>query len=233
MATFIDRATLHPKGWNEGVVLPYDLRVSEVKAAIDDIYDFLYNVNKFLVERGWDRLEETLSAATFSGVMSELVVEGVSKRSTTIIKNQYHNGRPDLVPRGMYEKDGCLRGDDGIEVKASRWSNGWQGHNIEDGWIMIFQYFIDRDVQPFENRSPTRIDRLMCAKLVESDWSFSGRKEGSRRTPTASIKRSGVEKLAANALYCDPTYVPRPTPKRKAIQVVVSETEEESPPAPS
>ncbi len=165
MATFIDRATLHPKGWNEGVDLPYDLRVSEVKAAIDDIYDFLYNVNKFLIERGWDRLEETLSAATFSGVMSELVVEGVSKRSTTIIKNQYHNGRPDLVPRGMYESDGCHRGDDGIEVKASRWSNGWQGHNIEDGWIMIFQYYIDRDVQPLENRSPTRIDRLMCATL--------------------------------------------------------------------
>jgi hypothetical protein len=120
VAVYIDRATLHPKGWNEKVNLPYGLRPSEIKAAIDDIYDFLHNVNRFLIERGWDRLEETLSAATFSGVMSELVVEGVSKRSATIIKNQCHNGRPDLIPRGMYGDDGCLRGADGIEVKASR-----------------------------------------------------------------------------------------------------------------
>jgi hypothetical protein len=232
MASFIDRATLHPKGWNETVRLPYDLRASEIKAAIDDIYDFLYNVNRFLIERGWDRLEETLSAATFSGVLSELVVEGVSKRSSTIIKNQYHNGRPDLVPRNMYEGDGCHRGAEGIEVKASRWSNGWQGHNVEDGWIMICQYYIDRDTRPTENRSPTRIDRVMCAQLSEDDWSFSGRREGSRRTPTASIRRSGVLKLEANAVYLDPTYEPRPTPRRKT-QVVITETEPESPPPPS
>lgn len=229
MPHFIERATLHPKGFNEGVALPYGLRAAEIKAAIDDIYDFLYNVNRFLVERGWDRLEETLSAATFSGVMSELVVEGASKRSATIIKNQHHNGRPDLVPRGYYPEDGCLRGVEGIEVKASRWSNGWQGHNVEDGWILICQYFIDRDAQPIANRVPTRIDRVLCAQLEESDWSFSGRKEGSRRTPTAAIKRSGVEKLEANAIYLDPTYVPRPAAKRKATQVAPTETEEGSP----
>jgi hypothetical protein len=229
MPAYVERATLHPKGFSETVQLPYGFRASEVKAAIDDIYDFLYNVNRFLTERGWDRLEETLSAATFSGVMSELVVEGVSKRSATIIKNQYHNGRPDLVPRGMYEADACLRGDDGIEVKASRWSNGWQGHNAEEGWIMICQYYIDRDTTPIESRTATKIDRIMCAQLEESDWSFSGRKEGSRRTPTASIKRSGVLKLAANAVYLDPTYVPRPTPKRKATAAPLTEREAGSP----
>lgn len=177
MASFIDRATLHPRGWNDHVRLPYGLRASEIKAAIDDIYDLLYNVNRFLVERGWDRLEETLSAATFSGVISELVVEGVSRRSATVIKNQFHNGRPDLVPREMYEDDACHRGSEGIEVKASRWSNGWQGHNIEDGWIMICQYFIDRETHPVEGRSPSRVDRVLCAQLSESDWSFSGRGE--------------------------------------------------------
>ncbi len=199
MASYIERATLHPRGWNEQVILPYGLRGSEIKAAIDDIYDFVHNINRFLVERGWDRLEETLSAATFSGVMSELVVEGVSKRSATIIKNQYHNGRPDLIPRGMYPEERCHRGGDGIEVKASRWSNGWQGH-----------------------------DRIMCAVLTEDDWSFSGRGATSRRTPTASIKRAGVANLEANAIYLDPTYVARPTPRKKT-QVVITETEPESP----
>lgn len=214
MPRFTERATLHPRGFNADVVLPYGLRVSEVKAALDDIYDFLYNVNQFLTERGWDRLEETLSAATFSGVISELVVEGASKRSTTVIKNRAHNGRPDLLPRGFYPGDGSARGAEGIEVKASRWSNGWQGHNVENGWIMICQYNVDIDTMPVENRAPMRIDRILCAQLSEDDWSFSGRREGSRRTPTASIKKSGVAKLAANAVYLDPTYVPRPRPRR-------------------
>jgi hypothetical protein len=215
MPSYVDRATLHPKGFHDSAALPYGLRVSEVKAAIDDIYDFLYNVNRFLVEKGWDRLEETLAAATFSGVISELVVEGVSKRSATVIKNQFHNGRPDVVPRSHYQGDGVHRGSEGIEVKASRWSNGWQGHNVEDGWLMICQYFVDVGVDDPEKRQPTRIDRVLCAQLEEADWSFSGRREGSRRTPTAAIKRSGVAKLEANPVYLDPTYAPRPKPKKK------------------
>jgi len=93
---------------------------------------------------------------------------------------------------------------------------------------MICQYFIDRDTEPVEIRSPTRIDSIMCAQLTEDDWNFSGRGATSRRTPTASIKRSGVEQLAANAIYLDPTYVPRPTPRKKT-QVVITETEPESP----
>lgn len=227
MAQYIERPTLHPRGFNEGADLPYGLRVAEVKAALDDIYDFLHNVNRFLVERGWDRLEEMLSAATFSGVMSELVVEGLSKRSATVIKNQYHNGRPDLVPRGIYDRNGCLHGEEGIEVKASRWSSGWQGHNVETGWIMICQYWIDVEADPVETRGPTRIDRILCAQLAEADWSFAGRKEGSRRTPTASIKKTGVAKLASNLVYLDPTYVPRRPARRKAVEVVISEITEE------
>jgi hypothetical protein len=42
---------------------------------------------------------------------------------------------------------------------------------------------------------------ILCAKLTKSDWSFSGRKGASRRTPTASITATGVEKLRSNFLY--------------------------------
>ncbi len=120
MPRFTDRPNLHPKGFNHSLKLPYGLRVAEVRAAIEDIYDFLHNVNRFLTERGWDRLEETLLAATFSGVLSEMVVQSTSKQSASVIKNQHHNGRPDLLPRGRYSNDAVLRGDEGVEVKASR-----------------------------------------------------------------------------------------------------------------
>lgn len=207
---YLDRPTLHPKGFNEEAALPYGLRVGEVKAALDDVYDFFYNVNRLLVEKGWDRLEETLMAASFSGMLSEMVVQGISKRSSAIIKNQWHNGRPDLVPRGTYEADGILHGDHGIEVKASRFSSGWQGHNVESGWILIAQFAIRQD-------APTIIDRVLVAALDEDDWSFSGRSATSRRTPTAGIKRSGVRKLEANPVYLDPNYTPRPAPRRRVV----------------
>jgi hypothetical protein len=209
MSRFIDRPNLHPRGFDHDIRLPYGLRVAEVRAAIEDIYDFLHNVNRFLTEKGWDRLEETLMAATFSGMISELVVQSLSKQSASLISNQYHNGRPDLLPRSHYPNDAALRGEEGIEVKASRHSSGWQGHNVESGWIMIFQYQLDIETQPMEQRDPTTFVRVLLAQLKETDWSFSGRGEGSRRTITASILRSGMEKLLATPLYLDPTYEPR------------------------
>lgn len=133
--------------------------MAEVKAALDDVYDFFYNVNKFLVEKGWDRLEETLSAASLSGMLSEMVVQGISKRSATMTKNRRHNGRPDLVPTGHYENEAVLHGDEGIEVKASRYGSGWQGHNVELGWIMIVQYWN----QPGR---PAVIDRVLAALRI-------------------------------------------------------------------
>ena len=186
--------------------LPYDLRVAEVRAAMDDMYDFLYNVNSFLTGRGYDRFEEMLAGAAYSGVMSELVVQSLSKQSATLVANQWHNGRPDLIPIGAYGEEGVLRGEDGVEVKASRYESGWQGHNVENGFIMIFQYRIDAETDPVERREPTKFERVLCAYLDETDWSFSGRREGSRRTATASIRKSGTEKLAANPVYLDPGY---------------------------
>lgn len=41
----------------------------------------------------------------------------------------------------------------------------------------------------------------LCAKIDQADWSFSGRTGTSRRTPTASITATGVEKLRNNFLY--------------------------------
>jgi hypothetical protein len=208
MPRFTERPNLHPQGFNPSVRLPYGLRAAEVRAAIEDVYDFLYNVNRFLTEKGWHRLEETLLAATFSGVVSEMAVQSLSKQSATLVKNQYHNGRPDLLPRGRYPNDAVLRGEEGVEVKASRNKGGWQGHNIESGWIMVFQYQVDVETEPSEDRQPTTFVSVVVAQLQEEDWSFSGRGEASRRTITASILRSGMEKLLANPVYLDPTYAP-------------------------
>ena len=74
---------------------------------------------------------------------------------------------------------------------------------------MIFQYQVDLETHPVEQREPTKFVRVLIAQLKEEDWGFSGRRAGSRRTITASVVRSGMEKLLAHPLYLDPTYVPR------------------------
>lgn len=143
--------------------------MAEVRAALEDLYDFLSNVNTFLTGNGWDRLEETLSAATLSGVISEMVVQSLSKHSATIIKNQWHNGRPDLVRRGMYPWDAVLSGQEGVEVKASRNQSGWQGHNVESGWLMIFQYRVIQNKTSVEETEPTTFERFSlrsCLKKI-------------------------------------------------------------------
>jgi hypothetical protein len=213
MANYTDRPSLHPRGFDYGLELPYGLRVAEIRAGMEAFYDFLHASNSYLTTKGWNRLEETLFAATFSGIVSELIVESVSVQSAALIANQRHNGRPDLLPRGVYEGDSVLRGEHGIEVKASRYPSGWQGHNVENGWIMIFQYKVDTETLPVENRAPTQFVRVLCAQLEEADWSFSGRSATSRRTITASILESGYEKLTLRPIYQDPTYEP-PTRRR-------------------
>ena len=89
---------------------------------------------------------------------------------------------------------------EGFEVKSSIHAGGWQGHNPEDmlahglticGW----------QNQGDGVKLPMTFIEILCAKVEQSDWSFSGRKGWSRCTATGSITASGVEKLRRNFLY--------------------------------
>lgn len=115
--------------------------------------------------------------------------------------NRYHNGRPDLVPRARYEGDAVQQGAEGIEVKASRRRGGFQGHNPESGWLMVLRFALDDRTEPVYEREPTTVVAVMLAKLEDTDWTFAGRGPGSRRTPTASVNRSGLRKLRAGTIY--------------------------------
>jgi hypothetical protein len=141
--------------------------------------------------------------ANFSSMVGEFMAAAIPKYCKTVAKNRYHNGHPDLLPKGHYTGNSILHGSEGIELKASRRASGWQGHNPEDVWLMVFVFDADgsRDeVQGIEPR-PFRFLKVLGAKLEKSDWQFSGRSSTSRRTITASVKRSGFEKMEANWIY--------------------------------
>jgi len=225
MAREIPRPTLHPQGFKNAIELPYGLRVAEIKAAVDELYDFFYNVNGFLLGKGWERLEEMLAAAALSGLVSELFVSALAKQSSALVKNRWHNGRPDLLPVGFYENDRSLRAEEGIEVKASGRDGSWQGHNQEKGWLMLCQYGSDTASEPAGERQALKVVRILCAQLEEADWKFSGRNPGSRRTPTATISKA---KLLAGIVYVDRDVFPETEVKKRKTQAIVSDPRPES-----
>ena len=203
---FVRRPVLDPKGFYPEVVLPYGMTVDEVRGAMEDVYNFLHCVNTALVSNGLDSLEDTILGNSFSGIVSELCVLGIDRHSNVFVRNRKIGGHPDLILAGMYWGNSVLKSSEGIEVKASIHPGGWQGHNPEPVWVMIFQYKVDTVTEPKESRAPLVFAMVMAAKLEESDWSFSGRAGASRRTPTASILKSGTQKLHANPVYEDPNY---------------------------
>lgn len=206
-AQAVSRPTLYAEGFNQSATLPYGMTVAEVRATLEGVYDFLFDLNTFLVSRGYDRLEDIILGNSLSGFISELVVKGLGVNSKTMARNAKIGGHPDLIPRGRYPDDSVLRAPDGIEVKTSIQGGSWQGHNPEESWIMVVQYAVDPGLDTGNARRSIEVLKVMCALLEEADWSFSGRVGASRRTPTASILRTGTAKLHANAIYEHPQYV--------------------------
>ncbi|TVR58058.1 MAG: hypothetical protein EA420_18005 [Candidatus Competibacteraceae bacterium] len=190
---------LDPRYVNRRASLPYGLRVEEIEIAVAETYRLLYGLNDYLVGAGFLALEELLLGNSFSGIISEFLVKNIARASTTLEANLKVGGHPDLLPKGHYSTHLVLKGDEGIEVKSSVQAGGWQGHNPEDCWLMVFRY--TAGAQKDGAKLPLTFVEILCAKVEQSDWSFSGRKGSSRRTPTASITAPGVEKLRRNFLY--------------------------------
>ena len=184
---------------NRRVQLPYGLQVSEVERGVAETYRLFHGLNDFLIQGGFRPLEELLLGNSLSGIISEFLVKNVALASQAMEANMKVGGHPDLLPKGHYSSNLVLKGDEGIEVKSSIQRGGWQGHNPEDCWLMVFRYAIGQ--QDNGETVPLTFLEILCAKLVRTDWSFSGRKGASRRTPTASITSTGVEKLRSNFLY--------------------------------
>ncbi len=67
-----------------------------------------------------------LMPANFSSIVGEFMNSGIPKHCPTLVKNQYHNGHPDLLPAGMFPDDAAQHAGEGIEVKGSRYLRGWQ-----------------------------------------------------------------------------------------------------------
>lgn len=189
--------------FNNSAVLPYGCEIDHIHRAMQDFIDFLGFVNTQLNTGSIERLEVMLMPANFSSLVGEFAISAISKYCPTLAKNEFHNGHPDLVPRGMYVGNAVQYAHEGIEVKASRYMRGWQGHNPEESWLLVFVFSANRgrDAAAGRKPRPLRFEGVYGAQLEPSDWTYAGRSETSRRTITASVNAQGYAKMAANWIY--------------------------------
>ena len=113
-----------------------------------------------------------------------------------------------MIPAGVYDGNKIKLASEGVEVKGSQRVSGWQGHNAEDTWLMVFVFESNKPVDKAKGAAaikPFRFCRVVGTEVAKDDWQFSGRSATSRRTITAGIKPSGREKMYGNWIYIDPS----------------------------
>ena len=194
---------LNAKGFNQKAQIPFGLLPDHIRAAMQEFQDFLGFVNTSLQTKQIPRLESFLMPANFSSTVGEFMNAAIPKYCSTLVKNTYHNGHPDLIPVGMFQNNAVQHDTVGIEIKGSRHASGWQGHNAEDCWLMVFVFDSNtaRDTLGDIPPRPFRFVAVYGAQLTKNDWNFSGRSATSRRTITASVTRSGFDKMVSNWIY--------------------------------
>ena len=196
---------LNLKGFNPKAVIPYGCSAEVVQKAMQDFLDFLGFINIQLRSKKIERIELFVMMANFSSIVGEFMGASIPKYCRTVLRNEYHNGHPDLIPKDFYPKNSILHGEKGIEIKASRHVSGWQGHNPENCWLLVFFFESNTPRDKILNIRPIsfRFKGVLGAKLSKTDWTFSGRSATSRRTITASVNKRGYEKMQKNWIYRD------------------------------
>ena len=196
----IVRETIDTSKFNGANALPFSLRTNDFEMAMQDVYDFFFDVNTLLAGKGLKRLDDMLRPAGMSGLISDMLTASLAKHSRTLVENQYHNGHPDLIVQGRYANDSVKAGTDGVEIKTTRKTGGAvDTHGARDQWMCSFVYAVDNATQPVINRKAMKFTEVYIAKVLTGDFRRNNR--GALGTRTATLDRAGLVKLRAGWLY--------------------------------
>lgn len=194
------RNQINPEFFNAEATLPFELRLKDFDMAMQDIYDFFYDINSSLVERGLLRLDDMLRPAIMSGLLSDMLTASLAKHSRTLTVNLFHNGHPDLVVNGVYAGNKVKAGEEGVEIKTTRKSGGAvDTHGARNQWMCVFVYAVDCVTEPARDRKPMTFTELYLAKVTLKDFRKNSR--GELGTRTATLHKNGIEKLRQNWIY--------------------------------
>jgi hypothetical protein len=196
----VKRETVDTTAFNPKATLPYSLRLKDFEIAMQDVYDFFYDVNTLFENKGLPRLEDELRAAIMSGMLSDMLTASLAKHSRGLIANRYHNGHPDLIVKGKYAGDAIKSAPDGVEIKTTRKKGGAvDTHGGRDQWMCAFVYQVDDQTEPARNRAATRFSEIYLNNVTTSDFRNNAR--GALGTRTSTLGAAGMQKLRSNWIY--------------------------------
>ncbi|MDA8216514.1 MAG: hypothetical protein M0Z94_02755 [Dehalococcoidales bacterium] len=194
------RNTVDQTKFNEQAQLSYELRLMDFEMAMQDVYDFFYDVNSFLAAKGLRRLDDMLRPAIMSGVLSDMLTASLAKHSRVLTENLYFNGHPDLVVQGVYPGNAVHAGEKGVEIKTTRKAGGAvDTHGARDRWMCVFVYDVDTETEPARERRPMTITEAYLGRVTVEDFRRNPR--GELGTRTATLHCEGIKKLRENWVY--------------------------------
>lgn len=198
----IRRQEVYLERFSPAPSLPYNLRVADFQMAMQDVYDFFFDVNVHLRDRNLPRLEDMLRPANLSGTISDMLTESLAKHSRSLVPNGYHNGHPDLLVKGVYTDNKVKAGEKGVEVKSTRKPGGAvDTHGGRKQWLCVFVYQVDTTTEPAVDRSAMLFREVYLAEVTPDD--FRRNERGELGTRTATLDRDGLVKLRSNWIYYD------------------------------
>lgn len=186
--------------FNREAELPFELRLADFQMAMQDAYDFFYDVNRLLTRKGLQRLDDMLRPAIMSGFLSDMLTASLAKHSRALTENLYFNGHPDLIVQGIYPSNTIKAGSEGVEIKTTRKSGGAvDTHGAREQWMCVFVYDVDNATEPIARRSPMNFTEVYLGKVEIEDFRRNPRSELGTRT--ATLHKNGIKKIRENWIY--------------------------------
>lgn len=188
--------------FNRKAKLPFMLRLDDFGLVMRDVYDFFFDVNSHLYEKGLKRLDEMLRPAAMSGLISDMIAASMARHSRVLVENKYHNGHPDLIVNGLYRNDAVKAGKAGVEVKSTRKPGGAvDTHGAREQWMCVFVYRVDNKSEPAADRAPMKFTEVYLGHVTLEDFRKNPR--GELGTRTATLDKRGIQKLREHWVYLD------------------------------
>ena len=196
----ITRNTVDISKFNNDPKLPYELRLQDFEMAMQDVYDFFYDVNAHFTGRGLQRMDDMLRPAIMSGLLSDMLTASLARHSRVLVENQYFNGHPDLIVQGVYAGNSVKAGIDGVEIKTTRKAGGAvDTHGAREQCMCVFVYTVDNDSEPAIDRKPMSFTEVYLGQVTIEDFRKNPR--GELGTRTATLHKDGIKKLRDSWIY--------------------------------
>jgi hypothetical protein len=194
------RQIIDPSAFNADAALPFALRLKDFEIAMQDVYDFFFDVNALLLGKGLHRMDDMLRPAAMSGMISDMLTASMAKHARSLVENRHFNGHPDLVVQGRYPNNAVPSGKDGIEIKSTRKKGGAvDTHGARDQWMCVFVYVTDHKTEPAMDRAPMKFTEVYLGDVKTAD--FRNNPRGMLGTRTSTLSGKGVQKLRSNWIY--------------------------------